>query len=377
MEQNNQPNKNNADIKLDGGGEPIDFNPKKNLSQKTVALVLVFVILIIAGSFYYFYKVNIMLPINDNGPKENIETIKDKEAEVDKNLDTDQDKLPDYLEKILGTKINNPDTDGDGYDDFDEIKNGYSPLTSEKYSAEEWDNVKEKIKGEDEGLFGEMFGGVVSNSDFTCGTDIVADIDNNIYNTVLIGTQCWLKQNLRTGTQLATGNTTPSNNGTIEKWCPAPSGTAGTVDNIQYAANCVTDGGLYQWNEAMGYVTTEGAQGICPTGWHIPTDAQQYILENYLKDGANTCVSTRTGWDCDTAGTKLKVGGTSGFEGILAGLRSTDGSFYNRLTNAYLWYSSQYDASFAWERILSSGSSTVYRYLSNKAYGFSVRCLKD
>ncbi len=232
--------------------------------------------------------------------------------------------------------------------------------------------------------------GKLQISEAVCGIYTVQDVDSNSYNTVLIGTQCWLKQNLRTGTKITsctngyvgvctTGGDTvqnQTNNSIIEKYCYSDTD-----------ANCTTDGGLYQWAEAMQYKDgcsnttslqpTEPVQGICPTGWHIPTDAQQYTLENYLKDGANSCVSARTGWDCDTAGTKLKVGGASGFEGVLAGYRNTDGSFYNRFTNAYLWSSSQYDASVAWRRLLYSGYSTVYRYYYNKAHGFSVRCLKD
>ncbi|MDF1498687.1 MAG: FISUMP domain-containing protein, partial [Patescibacteria group bacterium] len=232
--------------------------------------------------------------------------------------------------------------------------------------------------------------GKLQISEAACGTYTVQDADGNSYDTVLIGTQCWLKQNLRTGTKITsctngyvgvctTGGDTvqnQTNNSIIEKYCYSDTD-----------ANCTTDGGLYQWAEAMQYKDgcsnttslqpTEPVQGICPTGWHIPTDAQQYTLENYLKDGANSCVSTRSGWDCDTAGTKLKVGGASGFEGILAGNRNTNGSFGNRLTIANLWSSSQYDASNAWERNLGSGNSMVSRYNFSKAYGFSVRCLKD
>ena len=79
------------------------------------------------------------------------------ETEIDRKLDTDQDGLPDYLEKILGTDENSPDTDGDTYSDFEEIKNGYNPLNREKYIEEELEATKELIKGEDEGLFKKIF----------------------------------------------------------------------------------------------------------------------------------------------------------------------------------------------------------------------------
>src|SRR5680860_143848 len=204
--------------------------------------------------------------------------------------------------------------------------------------------------------------------------------------TVLIGSQTWMQYNMNVGTQLANGNTAPSNDSIIEKWCPAPTGTAGTVDNLQYAANCTTDGGLYQWAEAMALPNTCNSttcvgsvntphQGICPSGFHIPTDVELDTLDRYLATG--TCNAARSNaWDCDPAGTKLKVGGTSGFEGLLAGYRGTDGSFSNRTAYTFLWSSTESGTS-AWIRYLNSGYSTVYRYADAKAYGFSVRCLKN
>jgi uncharacterized protein (TIGR02145 family) len=159
----------------------------------------------------------------------------------------------------------------------------------------------------------------------------------------------------------------PTNNSIIEKWC---------YNNSD--ANCTTYGGLYHWDEAMRYLVAEGSQGICPTGWHIPTDAQQYELENYLKDSGQTCDANRIGaWGCATAGTKLKlIGSTPNFDGRLAGSRGTDGSFGNLGTYAQFWSSSQSGPS-AWARYLHSSDATVSRNLLAKAVGFSVRCLKD
>jgi uncharacterized protein (TIGR02145 family) len=193
----------------------------------------------------------------------------------------------------------------------------------------------------------------------------VADADGNAYGVVKVGAQCWMDKNLNVGTMLASVATLPTNNSTIEKWC---------YNND--TSICAIEGGLYHWDEAMGYSTTEGAQGICPAGWHIPTDAQQYILENYLRTGA-TCVATRSGRDCNPAGTKLKDGATSGLNILLTGYRYFNGSvFTNRPTNAVLWSSSQ-SGSTAWNRSLYSSFSTVGRYTYSKAFGFSVRCLKN
>ncbi len=88
----------------------------------------------------------------------------------------------------------------------------------------------------------------------------VTDADGNVYNTIAIGSQCWMQENLNVGTKIS-GWEAQANNGVLEKFC------YGGV-----ASNCNTYGGLYQWGEYMQYdYYTEGVQGICPNGWHIPT----------------------------------------------------------------------------------------------------------
>jgi uncharacterized protein (TIGR02145 family) len=170
-----------------------------------------------------------------------------------------------------------------------------------------------------------------------------------------------MKQNMNIG-QYVTGATAQTNNSVLQKYCYG--------DNT---GNCPTDGGLYQWNEAMQYSTTEGAQGICPTGWHIPSDAEQNTLDQYLND--TTCNANRVeDWDCANAGTKLQNSG--GFNGLLAGNRETNGSFYYRGLLARFW-SSTVRGPDAWLRTLLSGYATVSRYSDNRAVGFSVRCLQD
>jgi len=184
------------------------------------------------------------------------------------------------------------------------------------------------------------------------------------YATVQIGTQCWFAENLNIGTKLAAGTTEPADNGTIEKWC---------YDNSD--ANCTADGGFYNWDEAMQYTETAGAQGICPSGWHIPTDSEQDALDQYFATG--TCNTSRSGaYDCDPAGTALKEGGSSGFEGVLSGGRNTNGSFSSLDTNTDFWSSSVSGAN-AWRRGLNVSLATVRRHPYDQALGFSIRCLKN
>jgi uncharacterized protein (TIGR02145 family) len=150
-------------------------------------------------------------------------------------------------------------------------------------------------------------------------------------------------------------------------------------------------GMLYQWSAAMNGSTTPEAQGICPTGWHIPTDTELYTLENYLATG--TCSSTRTGYECDPAGSKLANNtadqnwtsgtlsshtdfGTSGFDAPASGFRNTSGGYDNRSDGAGFWSSTESGVN-AWRRYLDYYSSSVFRLENDKANGFSVRCLKD
>jgi uncharacterized protein (TIGR02145 family) len=203
---------------------------------------------------------------------------------------------------------------------------------------------------------------------FVCGTSTVTDSrDNTVYNTVSIGTQCWMKQNMRVGTRINAA-TAQSNNGAIEKYCYSDTDANCTSNNPNQP-----DGGLYTWNEAMQYSTTAGAQGICPSGWHIPTDTELYVLENAVDSSINN--PGATGWRGTDGGTKLKAGGSSGFEGSLAGYANS-GSFNNRGTDGLFWSSSE-SGTDAWTRYLHSGYATVYRNTYAKSYAFSVRCLKD
>ncbi|PIP30684.1 hypothetical protein COZ22_02780 [bacterium (Candidatus Howlettbacteria) CG_4_10_14_3_um_filter_37_10] len=190
--------------------------------------------------------------------------------------------------------------------------------------------------------------------------------DPNYIPTVTINTsptsQTWMKCNMNVGTMVA-GSV---NQAIGQKYC---------YDNDE--KNCNIYGGLYQWNTAMNGSTTEGDQGICPAGFHVPKDSEWYALENYLKDDGNTCSDIRVGvFDCSSAGTKLKLTGDSGFEGFLAGHRNCDdGTFGNPGPHGDYW-SSTSTVSDAWFRLLHADYSTVIRNIADKAHGHSVRCLK-
>lgn len=212
-------------------------------------------------------------------------------------------------------------------------------------------------------------GGIVdvdcSSVPFVCGGTLIDFRDSQAYPTVQIGTQCWMAKNMNIGTMI-NGNSDQIGNGIMEKYC---------YDNLE--SNCTTYGGFYQWDEAMQYSVSERAQGICPSGWHIPSDTEQDTLDQYLTDPPNACNAFRAAdWGCANAGTKLKVGGSSLFEALLAGERSVSQTFQHQGLNSLFW-SSSLNGSDPLYRVLDTNLTTVYRYYNVKTYGFSVRCLQD
>ena len=152
MEQNTQSSENNNQAENNVSGGQIFNEPKKKNNKKIVLLIGVVMIIFGAVALYFLFfssKEDDSTPI--------LENEKNEEVEIDKEFDSDQDGLPDYIEKVLKTSLNNSDTDGDGYSDFEEIKNGYNPINDKKYTEEEWEGVKEKIKNEDEELYQSIF----------------------------------------------------------------------------------------------------------------------------------------------------------------------------------------------------------------------------
>lgn len=209
---------------------------------------------------------------------------------------------------------------------------------------------------------------------FGCGQGLITDLDGNSYQTIQIGSQCWMAQNLNVGTRIA-GATTSTSNGIIEKYC------FGDLD-----ANCLSEGGLYQWDEAMQYVTTNGTQGICPTGWHIPTHDEWTTLERAVCT-SGSCVTdfpydtiTTGGYRGTNEGTKLKPGGSAGFtaSGTPYPGRWLPGTGHNyHGSEMMFWSSTQYDASNKWFRDLVSSNAGVYRAYQAKAWAISIRCVQN
>jgi|GEM_PF-1028558 len=222
---------------------------------------------------------------------------------------------------------------------------------------------------------------------FTTGSPIIpcpgvstVTYGGKIYNTVKIGTQCWLKENLNIGTRI-NDTLTQTDNSIIEKYC---------YNNLE--SNCDVYGGLYQWNEMMNYTTSSisnpsNRQGVCPAGWHIPSDAEFCQLEAYL-DTTASC--TATGWSGTDAGGKMKEAGyshwsspntgatnSSGFTALPGGYSTGWFSFEDLNVWAVISSATESSSTDFWNTGMNNNFAQVRRITDSKTWGFSARCLKD
>ncbi len=201
---------------------------------------------------------------------------------------------------------------------------------------------------------------------FECGDTIMDYRDGRKYPTVQIGSQCWMGKNLAVG-QMIPGDQDMEDNGVIERYC---------YDDD--TLNCQQYGALYQWDEMMQYDTTEGVQGICPTGWYIPSDQDYIQLELELGMSISLANLVNT-WRGHNQGTQLSPSGNTGFNANYTGIRFSSGVFYNMGTFEYLYTSTQNSSNpvAAWRRCLDVNQFSIGRYNNtHKNTGGSVRCIK-
>ncbi|MCF8461479.1 MAG: fibrobacter succinogenes major paralogous domain-containing protein [Flavobacteriales bacterium] len=206
----------------------------------------------------------------------------------------------------------------------------------------------------------------------------VTDSDGNFYNTISIGQQCWFVQNLKTtsyrnGDAIATGLLDT-------EWANATSGAYAYYDNDP--SNNENYGKLYNWH------AINDSRGLCPDGWHVPSDDDWKVLERTL--GASASDVAATGWRGTNQGGEMKstsslwqapnsgANNSSGFSALPAGNRTVTGSFTYSEFHAYFWSSTQENTTDAWARTLYNDNEKVYRSSSFfKTYGLSCRCVRD
>ena len=200
----------------------------------------------------------------------------------------------------------------------------------------------------------------------TPGPD-VTDTDGNVYQTVTIGTQVWMAENLKT-TKYNDGSPIPLVTDSAA-WVTLP--TPGYCwYNNDAATYKSTYGALYNW-----YAVNTGK--LAPTGWHVPTDAEWRTLTTFFGGesvaGGKLKEAGATHWNSPNTGAT----NSSGFSGLPGGSRYFNGTFISVGNFEYWWSSSAFDATSAWFRGVYYDNATVNRYYNDCTYGFSVRCVKD
>ena len=219
-----------------------------------------------------------------------------------------------------------------------------------------------------------------ATSEFTCGDPV--SYHGYDYATVQIGEQCWFAENLRTELY-QNGDSIPGELSNSD-WSNTTAGAQAIPNND--ASNVTDYGRLYNW------YAVDDERGLCPTGWHLPTDGEWMTLEMEL--GMTEAQANSTGSRGTDQGTQMKSSpgdnpswngtNTSGFSGLPSGLRSNDGIFIAGPLSAnfwnghgFFWSTSVIDVEDAINRLLYYTDTEVYRQQRNQHEGLSVRCLKD
>ena len=224
---------------------------------------------------------------------------------------------------------------------------------------------------------------------FTCGTSSVIDYDGNIYNTVQIGYQCWMKENLRT-THYSNGDSIP-NGSTSSLTIPY------YYNHSSSAIILSLRGYVYNWPAVMNGANSSnanpsGVQGICPTGWHVPSDAEWIQLINYMGSqsqfvcGSDSsyiakALASTMGWNSNNStcavGNNPSENNATGFSAVPAGY--WNGSSFNHVgTYTRFWSTTATQGSGHSARCRRIAYNSAELGLGSDAYsGYSVRCLRD
>jgi len=215
----------------------------------------------------------------------------------------------------------------------------------------------------------------------------VTDADGNVYQSVRIGNQVWTAENLRV-TKYNDGTAIPKEI-SAETWITATTPKYCYYNNTTNADDIKKYGALYNWY----VVSPTNAKKIAPAGWHVPSDAEWDVLQNYLIakgynwDGTTTgnkiakALAAKTDWDTHstngTIGTDLTKNNSSGFTVLPSGDRIKDGRFYGQGITGDCWSTTEVDAADAWFSSFDYDYERLNRYKYSKQGGLSVRLLRD
>ena len=378
--------------------EMLDMNGRMVTSQRFAAIqagVHQFVLTVAAPGTY-------ILTARQNGKTSSIKMVNKGEGAINRieyvGLSGINAELPEQKNESKGI-ITNPFTLGD-----EMVYIGYVNINGVEYTSQTIH--KNQIVSEN---FVLNFNAAAPIDGQPCpGTPTVTDHEGNVYNTVQIGNQCWTKENLRTTTSPSTGtylipavNASYTYTGKQARWY--------YNDSTTYAP--MNYGLLYNWNAAVDTFNTlygetsvnHGSsvsvmfnghrRGICPVGWHLPSDAEWEAMTAYVQSQSeyvcNSCtdwiakaLADNVGWEGYTGtcavGNNQSANNATGFSAVPAGF-CEGSSFENAGSATFFWSSSQFEGNSnrAYNRYLQYWVASVDRGNFDKLNGFSVRCLKD
>jgi uncharacterized protein (TIGR02145 family) len=219
-----------------------------------------------------------------------------------------------------------------------------------------------------------------------CGDTFTDARNGRTYRSIRIGTRRWMAENLDIGNMVISypadsNHSEQTDNGIIEKYC---------YNNDP--GYCRVYGGLYEWNEAMVYDSIDGGRGICPLGWHLPTDEEWKEISGMADHiyGPADPIWDTTGWRGFDTGGGLKSQGfalwrepnlgadnRTCFSALPGAYRYRMGQFYGHRTEAVFWTSASVTETQAIMNYISFEDPGIYRGYWNKRFGFSVRCVQD
>jgi uncharacterized protein (TIGR02145 family) len=260
-------------------------------------------------------------------------------------------------------------------------ESSYMPFTLQNSTTYYWKVTAQDNQGNI--TEGEVWNFTTTQEPFVCGNSLVPDVDGNLYITVQIGSQCWMKENLKT-TKYRNGTdiSYPGNDNT--NWQTNTTGAYAWYNNDIFNKN--TYGALYNWHAAVN------DNKLCPTGWHVPTEDDWITLMTHLSSQLNyicnsnttyiaKALAATTNWNSSTntcaVGNNLSANNATEFSGLPGGTRNASGIFNKMLNEGGFWVSTEYSTSYTWFRVLDYSGANVVRYVADKNSGFSVRCLKD
>lgn len=196
--------------------------------------------------------------------------------------------------------------------------------------------------------------------------DDITDGDGNVYTSVVIGTQEWLLENLKT---------TTLNDGTPILHVPSISDWAATTGSAycwyeNEISNKEDYGALYNWKAVS-------TGKLCPKGWHVPTNAEWTVLTDYLGGTAGAAYKVKETGTGHWLTTTAQVTNSSGFTALPGGYRDYSGNYDRQGSIGYWWTATEENSGNAWFRSVFENYDEVYGGWTDKSFGYSVRCIKN